>query len=157
MALLFMSQAVLLFKATAEQVRWPEHVLCNSPNFQLSYVSCDPFQDVGLTLNPCPDLHSVQVNSSLSLVLNHSIEELYLSLDLIHGDQKPIHYDDSLCLSHLPRFTFCGRRKGELVNHDWPLKIKAIRYIKGQFNAEIRLVNQDGHQIACANVSLNKG
>ena len=40
MALLFMSLAVFLFKATAEQVRWPEHVLCNSPNFQLSYVSC---------------------------------------------------------------------------------------------------------------------
>lgn len=43
----------------------------------------------------------------------HSIEELYLSVDLFNGGgHKILHYDDTLCSRHRPRFTFCGRKKG---------------------------------------------
>ncbi|KAG5268904.1 hypothetical protein AALO_G00217740 [Alosa alosa] len=154
MELSFLSLTLFFFTTMAEGVHWPEHVVCSSPHFQLSYASCDPFQDVGFTLNPCTDLHvQSEFNSTISLLLQHSIEELYLSLDLLHGDQKLLHYDEYLCLHHLPRFPFCGRKKGELINHDWPLKIKSIPF-KGLFNIWIQLLNQDGYQIACANVTL---
>ncbi|XP_062377645.1 lymphocyte antigen 86 isoform X2 [Sardina pilchardus] len=86
----------------------------------------DPFQDVGFTLNPCTDLHvQKEFNTTISILLQHSIEELYLSLDLLDVNKELLlHYDEPLCLHRLPRFPFCGRKKGELINHDWPLKMK---------------------------------
>ncbi|XP_062377644.1 lymphocyte antigen 86 isoform X1 [Sardina pilchardus] len=160
MALSFLSLTVFLLTTMAEGIRWPEHVVCPSHHFQLSYVSCDPFQDVGFTLNPCTDLHvQKEFNTTISILLQHSIEELYLSLDLLDVNKELLlHYDEPLCLHRLPRFPFCGRKKGELINHDWPLKMKPRWDIPfhGHFNVWIQLLNQDGYQIACANMEDDK-
>ncbi|KAL2085967.1 hypothetical protein ACEWY4_019287 [Coilia grayii] len=153
MALSFLPLAMFLLRTVTEGVQWPEHVVCTLPHLRLSYVSCDPLQDIGFTLDHCPDLFRRKVHSKVSFLLRHSIEEVYLSVDLFVGNAEPVHYDETLCLPHIQRFTFCGQKKGELLNQDWPLDVK-LAPPKGHFIAQIRLINQDADQIACANVTF---
>ncbi|XP_063063596.1 lymphocyte antigen 86 [Engraulis encrasicolus] len=148
-----------VFTDGAGTLQWPEHVLCDTSQTQLTYTSCDPFQDVGFTINNCPVRQSGKTNIKLkvSLLLRHSIEELFLSVDVSAVDHGVEHhlfmYPETLCLRSLQRFTFCGRRRGELMNQDWPVDLKVE--LKGHYKAQLRLVNQDADLIACANITLN--
>ncbi|XP_023856367.1 lymphocyte antigen 86 [Salvelinus sp. IW2-2015] len=77
------------------------------------YRSCDPLQDIGISVNTCPPMPpSYKGNLRVSLLLRQSIEELYLSANVLTGVVAPLSHDEPLCLPDFPCFTFCSRKKG---------------------------------------------
>ncbi|XP_059390872.1 lymphocyte antigen 86 isoform X2 [Carassius carassius] len=98
----------------AQDPRWPLHTVCDSERITVTYRSCDPLQDIGFTLLPCPERLTDLIKIRLALILRQSIKELYSSYELwLHGQNEPIlNRDEPLCLPHFPRFKFCGSRRG---------------------------------------------
>ncbi|XP_021475898.2 lymphocyte antigen 86 [Oncorhynchus mykiss] len=83
---------------------------------QKFYHSCDPLQDIGIIVNTClPMPPSYKGNLRVSLLLWQSIEELYLSTNMLTGVVAPSYHDGPLCLPDFPRFSFCSGKKGELI------------------------------------------
>ncbi|XP_051971196.1 lymphocyte antigen 86 [Xyrauchen texanus] len=133
---------------------WPDHNMCLSDRLTVSYRSCDPLQDVGFTLLPCPDKISDPIKIRLALILRQHVDELYSSAVLMINDDKIWNWDIPLCLPNFPRFTFCGSRRGELITIDSSYKSKLDPPLKGAFNLNLHVTNQDGFQIACVNATL---
>ncbi|XP_051543671.1 lymphocyte antigen 86 [Myxocyprinus asiaticus] len=134
---------------------WPVHTMCRSDRLTVSYRSCDPLQDVGFTLIPCPDKLSDPIKIRLALILRQPADELYSSAVLMFNGDKIWNWDKPLCLPNFPRFTFCGSRRGELITIDSSYKSKVDPPLKGDFNLNLHVTNQDGFQIACVNATLS--
>ncbi|XP_060776703.1 lymphocyte antigen 86 [Neoarius graeffei] len=130
---------------------WPVHTACKSEKIQVIYRSCDPIQDVGFTLSSCSDLQT-QLYVKISILLRQSIDELYLTVDLVRKGVIITRHDEPICLPNFPRFTFCGNRRGEMVTIQTLLKETKLP-LKGHYNINVHVINQNGFQIACVNAT----
>ncbi|KAG9347719.1 hypothetical protein JZ751_003733, partial [Albula glossodonta] len=91
--------------------RWPIHSLCNTSRMQVYYSSCDPIQDVGLSVSRCPVSMVGEMFVTGVLLLRQSVDELYLSLDVSYNGNHVLHYDLPVCERHFPRISSCGRKR----------------------------------------------
>ncbi|KAG9328232.1 hypothetical protein JZ751_015753 [Albula glossodonta] len=98
--------------------RWPIHSLCNTSRMQVYYSSCDPIQDVGLSVSRCPVSMVGEMFVTGVLLLRQSVDELYLSLDVSYNGNHVLHYDLPVCERHFPRISSCGRKRGEMVSQE---------------------------------------
>ncbi|KAL1006470.1 hypothetical protein UPYG_G00072780 [Umbra pygmaea] len=145
------------WRGLVQEVKWPRHTVCSMDKLQIFYQSCDPLQDIGLSVSPCPEtLRTTRIETKLkvTLLLWQSIEDLYMSVNLFPEGGGTFHFDESLCLPDYPRFTFCNRKKGELIAVDTQLKLNILKYLPNHINAHAVLVNQNGYRIACFNMTL---
>ncbi|KAK7118014.1 hypothetical protein R3I94_021755 [Phoxinus phoxinus] len=139
----------------SQDLQWPLHTVCSSDRLTVTYRSCDLLQDVGFTFLPCPNRLTDPMNIRLAFILRQSIDELYLSLELLIKDVYVFGRDEPLCLPRFPRFTFCGSRRGELITIDSSFKSKVDLPLKGDFHLNLRAINQDGFQIVCVNATIS--
>uniref|UniRef100_A0A3P9A7K5 MD-2-related lipid-recognition domain-containing protein n=1 Tax=Esox lucius TaxID=8010 RepID=A0A3P9A7K5_ESOLU len=159
---LFVVLAILAHKPQSglvQEVQWPIHTLCNMDKLQIAYRSCDHSQDIGISIDLCPATLSplkINVNLRVSLLLRQSTDELYLSAKLILEGGVAFQLDEPLCQPDFPRFTFCSRKKGELIVFDTPLKLDKLKYLPEHLNVHTVIVNQNGYHIACFNITIIK-
>ncbi|XP_057178199.1 lymphocyte antigen 86 isoform X1 [Triplophysa rosa] len=139
----------------SQDVQWPIHTVCNSERLTITYRSCDPLQDVGFTLLPCPNKLTDPIKIRLALILRQSVHELYSSAVLLLNGYEMLTWNEPLCLPHFQRFTFCGSRRGEIMTLDSSFQLKTDIPLKGYFTLLLNAINQDGFQIACVNATLS--
>ncbi|XP_018123252.1 lymphocyte antigen 86 [Xenopus laevis] len=144
----------LLLFCPGEMTEWPTHTLCNTGNFQAFYKSCDPLQDFGVDLSLCSPI-AQDMKLRFGVLLRHNIKELFLAITAYFNGQLFLNYDYTICESSAPRFSFCGRKKGEFIQIDHPI-IPHIPVIpKGEFNVSLELHNEDKKFIGCATLMVN--
>ncbi|XP_048030748.1 lymphocyte antigen 86 [Megalobrama amblycephala] len=135
--------------------QWPLHKMCDSDRLTVTYRSCDPLQDIGFTFLPCPTRLTDPIKIRLALILRQPIDELYSSIEVLLNGVNFFSKDEPLCLPNFPRFTFCGSRRGELINIQSSFKSKVDLPLKGNFHLNLHAISQDGFQIACVNATLS--
>ncbi|XP_009295493.1 lymphocyte antigen 86 isoform X1 [Danio rerio] len=146
---------VQMDRAHSQDPQWPLHTICNSNKLTVTYRSCDPLQDVGVSFLPCPNKLTDPTTVRIAFILRQSITEFYSSIKLFLNGLHVWGVDEPLCLPQFPRFTFCGSRRGEMITFEMLIKSKVDLPLKGDFNLMVHGINQDGFQIACVNATLS--
>uniref|UniRef100_A0A3P9A7S5 Lymphocyte antigen 86 n=1 Tax=Esox lucius TaxID=8010 RepID=A0A3P9A7S5_ESOLU len=150
---LFVVLAILAHKPQSglvQEVQWPIHTLCNMDKLQIAYRSCAEM--LGLQQRGS----KVIAIFVYRLPTGQSTDELYLSAKLILEGGVAFQLDEPLCQPDFPRFTFCSRKKGELIVFDTPLKLDKLKYLPEHLNVHTVIVNQNGYHIACFNITIIK-
>uniref|UniRef100_A0A8D0GNA3 Lymphocyte antigen 86 n=1 Tax=Sphenodon punctatus TaxID=8508 RepID=A0A8D0GNA3_SPHPU len=112
---------VLLYAHVSKE--WPTHTVCKEHNLEIYYKSCDPVQDFALSIDGCSRITVRAFTIRAALVLRHSIKKLFLNVDLIINGKSILNYSSTLCEPGRPRFTFCGRMKGEHIYYEGPVSL----------------------------------
>ncbi|XP_043920797.1 lymphocyte antigen 86 [Protopterus annectens] len=152
---LFILTILYQSKGTLE---WPTHTICNTEELELYYKSCDPLQDVGLSISPCLKNMPEYIDLKVAVMLRQAVPELYFDFDLYMVTQKAqlklLSYSYPLCEPSYEKFTFCGSKKGELLIFEGPARVSKVTLLSGQYLAPLRLYNKDNFTIACVNITL---
>nr|XP_003225628.1 PREDICTED: lymphocyte antigen 86 [Anolis carolinensis] len=113
----------LLIYTTSSTSKWPTHTICKNDNLEIKYKSCDPRQDIAFSFDSCTSTAPQKANIRIGTVLRYPIRELsaVVSLD-INGKQVPV-YSTTICERDRPRFSFCGKNKGEFIYYEGPASI----------------------------------
>ncbi|XP_060627637.2 lymphocyte antigen 86 [Anolis sagrei] len=144
----------LLIYTTSSTSKWPTHTVCKNDNLEVKYKSCDPRQDIAFSFESCTSTAPQKTNIRIGTVLRYPIRELsaVVSLD-INGKQVPV-YSTTICERDRPRFSFCGKNKGEFIYYEGPASIGFDEIPQGDFNAKVELFNEDHHIIICADFTV---
>ncbi|CAH6802365.1 Ly86 [Phodopus roborovskii] len=90
---------------------WPTHMACSSGGLEVLYQSC-----------------------------GEDIRELFLDIALISRGSSILNYSYPICENDLPKFSFCGRRKGGKP--------------PGEYQVLLELYNENHATVACANATV---
>ncbi|ETE68117.1 Lymphocyte antigen 86, partial [Ophiophagus hannah] len=150
-----------LIYTTVSITRWPTHIICKNNNLEVNYRSCDPLQDVALSVDSCTYVASRDVNVRLATVLRHAINELSVDFSLtINGQIVPL-YSKQLCERNQPQFQFfflliagnvCF---AEYIYYSGPVSLNMENIPQGEFNVTAQLFNEDHHTIICADFYIS--
>ncbi|XP_013006791.1 lymphocyte antigen 86 isoform X3 [Cavia porcellus] len=91
---------------------WPTHTACRKEGLEVLYQSCDPLQDFGFSVDQCAKHLKPNLNVRFGIILREDIRELYLDIALISKGDFVLNYSYPICEAELPKFSFCGRKKG---------------------------------------------
>ncbi|XP_053079101.1 lymphocyte antigen 86 isoform X2 [Acinonyx jubatus] len=100
---------------------WPPHTVCRDGNLEVFYQSCDPLQDFGFSVDQCSKHLKSNLNIRLGIVLREDIKELFLDIALFTKGSSILNFSYPICEEDLPKFSFCGRRKGEQIYYAGPI------------------------------------
>nr|XP_033785567.1 lymphocyte antigen 86 isoform X2 [Geotrypetes seraphini] len=138
----------------SESKEWPMHTICSGPNLEGYYRSCDPLQDIGLSIEPCFKTLPEVVQIKIALLLRRDIKWLTLNLSVFIQSLKVFSFSHLICEPTSTFYTFCGRRKGELIYFEGPVKFGIGTIPTGEYNVSLELFNEDNYNIACGNLTL---
>uniref|UniRef100_A0A8D0VVK3 Lymphocyte antigen 86 n=1 Tax=Sus scrofa TaxID=9823 RepID=A0A8D0VVK3_PIG len=91
---------------------WPTHVACRDGNLEVLYQSCDPLQDFGFSVDQCSKQLKPNLHIRFGIILRQDIRELFLDVALFSQGSSILNFSYPICEADLPKFSFCGRRKG---------------------------------------------
>uniref|UniRef100_A0A9L0SIY2 Lymphocyte antigen 86 n=1 Tax=Equus caballus TaxID=9796 RepID=A0A9L0SIY2_HORSE len=91
---------------------WPTHTACRDGSLEVLYQSCDPLQDFGFSVDQCSKQLKSNLNVRFGIILREDIKQLFLDVALFTKGSSILNYSYPVCEEGLPKFTFCGRRKG---------------------------------------------
>ncbi|XP_022442308.1 lymphocyte antigen 86 isoform X7 [Delphinapterus leucas] len=91
---------------------WPTHTACRDESLQVLYQSCDALQDFGLSVDQCLKQLKPNINIRFGIILREDIKELFLDIALFSKGLSILNFSYPICEVDLPKFSFCGRRKG---------------------------------------------
>uniref|UniRef100_A0A8C0SIP6 Lymphocyte antigen 86 n=1 Tax=Canis lupus familiaris TaxID=9615 RepID=A0A8C0SIP6_CANLF len=91
---------------------WPTHTVCREGNLEVFYQSCDPLQDFGFSADQCSKHLKPKLNIRFGMILREDIKELFLDIALFTKGSSILNFSYPICEEDLPKFSFCGRRKG---------------------------------------------
>ncbi|XP_032717403.1 lymphocyte antigen 86 isoform X1 [Lontra canadensis] len=91
---------------------WPTHTVCRDGNLEVLYQSCDPLQDFGFSVDQCSKHLKSNLNIRFGMILREDIKELFLDIALFTKGSSILNFSYPICEEDLPKFSFCGRRKG---------------------------------------------
>ncbi|XP_033072012.1 lymphocyte antigen 86 isoform X3 [Trachypithecus francoisi] len=91
---------------------WPTHTVCSDSGLEVLYQSCDPLQDFGFSIEKCSKQLKSNINIRFGIILREDIKELFLDLALMSQGSSVLNFSYPICEVALPKFSFCGRRKG---------------------------------------------
>uniref|UniRef100_A0A8D0VV67 Lymphocyte antigen 86 n=1 Tax=Sus scrofa TaxID=9823 RepID=A0A8D0VV67_PIG len=94
---------------------WPTHVACRDGNLEVLYQSCDPLQDFGFSVDQCSKQLKPNLHIRFGIILRQDIRELFLDVALFSQGSSILNFSYPICEADLPKFSFCGRRKGGRV------------------------------------------
>nr|XP_058932717.1 lymphocyte antigen 86 isoform X1 [Kogia breviceps] len=100
---------------------WPTHTACRDESLQILYQSCDPLQDFGFSVDQCTKQLKPNLNIRFGIILREGIEELFLDVTLFSKGLSILNFSYPICEVDLPKFSFCGRRKGEQIYYAGPV------------------------------------
>ncbi|NXH37797.1 LY86 protein, partial [Dicaeum eximium] len=149
-ALLFIL-VLLYINASTE---WPTHTVCKEDNLEIHYKSCDPEQDFAFSIDRCSDITTHTFNIRAAMVLRHSIEELYVKLDMIINGRTVLTYSEMLCGLGHSKLIFCGKKKGERLYYEGPVTLGIKEIPQGDYTLSAKLTNQDHVTVACADFTV---
>uniref|UniRef100_A0A8I3W4N5 Lymphocyte antigen 86 n=1 Tax=Callithrix jacchus TaxID=9483 RepID=A0A8I3W4N5_CALJA len=105
---------------------WPTHMACSDSGLEVLYQSCDPLQDFGFSIEKCSKELKPKVNIRFGIILREDIKELFLDLALMAKGSSVLNFSYPICEEALPKFSFCGRRKGEQIYYAGPVNNPGI-------------------------------
>lgn len=146
--------AISLLSWPGEMKEWSTHTICKTKDFEAYYKSCDPLQDVGVSFIPCSNILKHNLIAKIGVILRQDINLLYINTRIFYNGAYLFHQDKTLCGKTDPKFSFCGKKKGEFVfyNHSVNLGLPALP--KGEYAILLELLNEDNYKIACVNFTL---
>ncbi|NXA69598.1 LY86 protein, partial [Mohoua ochrocephala] len=133
---------------------WPTHTVCKEDNLEIQYRSCDPQQDFAFSIDRCSDIATHTFNIRAAAVLRHSIEELYVKLDMIINGKTVLTYKETLCGPGHLKLVFCGMKKGEHFYYEGPVTLGIKEIPQGDYTLSAKLTNQDHVTVACAEFTV---
>uniref|UniRef100_A0A8C3W6I4 Lymphocyte antigen 86 n=1 Tax=Catagonus wagneri TaxID=51154 RepID=A0A8C3W6I4_9CETA len=133
---------------------WPTHVACRGGNLEVLYQSCDPRQDFGFSVDQCSKQLEPNLNIRFGIILREDISELFLDLALFSQGSSILNFSFPVCEADLPKFSFCGRRKGEQIYYAGPVNNLGFEIPVGEYQVRLELYNQDHSTVACANATV---
>ncbi|XP_066481395.1 lymphocyte antigen 86 isoform X1 [Tiliqua scincoides] len=145
---------ILLLIYATKSIRWPLHTVCKNDRLELYYRSCDPVQDFALSFDSCAGIEAGHVNIRLATILRHSISELSVDISLDINGNSVVVYSKQICEPNHPRFTFCGKRKGELIYYEGPVSLGLHDIPQGDLGAKVEFFNENHRTIICANLTI---
>ncbi|KAH0617943.1 hypothetical protein JD844_016731 [Phrynosoma platyrhinos] len=109
----------------------------------------DPLQDFAFSFNSCSSGAPKKVNVRIATILRYPIRELSVDVSLtINGKKVPI-YSKKICERDHPRFSFCGKKRGEYIYYEGPVSVGVHEIPQGDFNVTVQLFNEDHHTVIC--------
>ncbi|XP_053458697.1 lymphocyte antigen 86 isoform X3 [Nycticebus coucang] len=110
---------------------WPTHVACRNGGLEVLYQSCDPLQDFGFSMDQCSKHLKSNLNIKFGIILRHDIKELFLDIALISKGSSILNFSYPICEEDQPKFSFCGRRKGEQIYYAGPVNNPGVDIPEG--------------------------
>ncbi|XP_051026112.1 lymphocyte antigen 86 isoform X1 [Acomys russatus] len=95
---------------------WPTHMACSGGGLEVFYQSCDPLQDFGLSIDQCSKHIQQNLNIRFGIILREDIRKLFLDIALVAKGSSVVNFSYPICEEDQPKFSFCGKRKGDLEN-----------------------------------------
>uniref|UniRef100_A0A5F8GYK0 Lymphocyte antigen 86 n=1 Tax=Monodelphis domestica TaxID=13616 RepID=A0A5F8GYK0_MONDO len=95
--------------------KWTTHTACKNDKLELLYQSCDPLQDLGFSMDHCNNPISKNLKIRFGVILRHDIQELFLDINLFSMGKSILSYSYPVCEVDFPKFSFCGKKKGEKI------------------------------------------
>lgn len=133
---------------------WPTHRACSSGGLEVFYQSCDPLQDFGLSIDQCARHIQPSLNIKFGIILREDISKLFLDIALVSGSTSFLNFSYPICEEDLPKFSFCGRRKGEQIYYAGPVNNLGFDVPQGEYRALLKLYNENHAMVACANATV---
>nr|XP_042134301.1 lymphocyte antigen 86 isoform X2 [Peromyscus maniculatus bairdii] len=104
---------------------WPTHMACSGGGLEVFYQSC-----------------------------GEDIRKLFLDIALVSRGSSILNYSYPICEEDLPKFSFCGRRKGEQIYYAGPINNLGIDVPQGEYQILLELYNENRATVACANATV---
>ncbi|XP_006864195.1 PREDICTED: lymphocyte antigen 86 [Chrysochloris asiatica] len=133
---------------------WPTHTVCRNDGLEILYQSCDPLQDFGFSIDQCSKQLKANLNIRFGMILREDIKELFLEAALISKGVSIFTLSYPICESDHPKFSFCGRRKGEQFYYSGPVNNAELEIPKGEYEVLLKLYNERRSILACANATV---
>uniref|UniRef100_A0A673URT5 Lymphocyte antigen 86 n=1 Tax=Suricata suricatta TaxID=37032 RepID=A0A673URT5_SURSU len=128
----------LIFPSSSGKA-WPTHTVCRDGNLEVFYQSCDPLQDFGFSIDQCSKHLKSNLNIRFGIILREDIKELFLDIALFTKGSSILNFSYPVCEEDLPKFSFCGRRKGEQIYYAGPINNLGLEIPEeGKGSAQLR-------------------
>ncbi|XP_025746618.2 lymphocyte antigen 86 isoform X2 [Callorhinus ursinus] len=115
----------LLSLSRSSNKAWPTHTVCRDGNLEVLYQSC-----------------------------GEDIKELFLDVALFNKGSSILNFSYPICEEDLPKFSFCGRRKGEQIYFAGPISNPGFEILQGEYQVLLELYNENHFTVACANATI---
>ncbi|XP_007933534.1 lymphocyte antigen 86 [Orycteropus afer afer] len=133
---------------------WPTHTACKNGDLEVLYQSCDSLQDFGFSIDQCSKLLKPNINIRFGIILREDINELFLDVTLLTKGSSILNFSYPVCELDQPKFSFCGRRKGEQFYYAGPVNSPEFEIPKGEYEVLLELYNENHSTVACANATV---
>ncbi|XP_011818037.1 PREDICTED: lymphocyte antigen 86 [Colobus angolensis palliatus] len=133
---------------------WPTHTVCSDSGLEVLYQSCDPLQDFGFSIEKCSKQLKSNINIRFGIILREDIKELFLDLALMSQGSSVLNFSYPICEVALPKFSFCGRRKGEQIYYAGPVNNPEFAIPQGEYQVLLELYTEKRSTVACANATI---
>ncbi|XP_036595007.1 lymphocyte antigen 86 [Trichosurus vulpecula] len=134
--------------------KWITHTACKDDKLEVLYQSCDPLQDFGFSVDHCYNPLSKNLKIRFGTILRYDIKELFLDVDLFIMKKSLYSFSYPVCEVDFPKFSFCGRKKGEKIYYAGDINNPAFPIGKGEYHILLRLYNENNFTIVCANFTV---
>ncbi|XP_029446465.1 lymphocyte antigen 86 isoform X4 [Rhinatrema bivittatum] len=114
----------------------------------------DPLQDIGFSMEPCTKVLPDVLHIKLALLLRRDIRQLVLKISIFKQSLKLFSFSYPLCEQTSTYYSFCGRKKGEFIYFEGPIKSGISTVPKEEYDLSLELINEDMYNIACVNITL---
>ncbi|KAB0392846.1 hypothetical protein E2I00_000529, partial [Balaenoptera physalus] len=91
----------------------------------------DALQDFGFSVDQCPKQLKPNLNIRFGIILREDVEELFLDVALFSKGLSILNFSYPICEADLPKFSFCGRRKGEGDRQELAAEVRTPRPASG--------------------------
>ncbi|XP_054984121.1 lymphocyte antigen 86 [Sorex araneus] len=133
---------------------WPTHTACSRGDLQILYQSCDPFQDFGFSVDQCSRQLASNPKIRFGLILREDIRKLLLELALFSKGTPMFNFSYPICEEDQPKFSFCGRRKGEQIYYAGTLELPQFQVPQGEYQVLLQVSGEHRAPVACANATV---
>ncbi|KAK7823651.1 hypothetical protein U0070_003303, partial [Myodes glareolus] len=113
-----------------------------------------PLQDFGLSIDQCSRHVQPSLNIRFGIILREDISKLFLDMALVSGGSSVLNFSYPICEEDLPKFSFCGRRKGEQIYYAGPVNNLGFDVPQGEYRVWLKLYNENHATVACANATV---
>ncbi|XP_069814161.1 lymphocyte antigen 86 [Dendropsophus ebraccatus] len=137
-----------------EMKEWPTHTICKTKDFEAYYKSCDPLQDVGVSLIPCSTNLAKNMMAKIGVILRQDANVVNTNTKIYFNGAYLFHEEKPLCEKTAPKFSFCGKKKGELVLYNHSVRFGSSILPKGEYFIFLELLNENNYKVACANFTV---
>ncbi|TKC42008.1 hypothetical protein EI555_013847, partial [Monodon monoceros] len=111
----------------------------------------DALQDFGLSVDQCLKQLKPNINIRFGIILREDIKELFLDIALFSKGLSILNFSYPICEVDLPKFSFCGRRKGEGGGQELTVEARTPRPASGSPSSPVDELNLTYHHVLYKN------